>query len=225
MTKHIEKQIAGEISIERGRVKRGLDANVQNTDPRVGPIGGWLTTFTGKQFSFIDPQLDMIDIADIAHHLAMICHWNGACRCHFSVAQHSVCVSRIVPRELQPWALLHDAAEAYCGDMTRPLKALLPEYKMIEKRVLRVIAEKFGLPWPEPPELKGYDDQILKIESTMYMHPSEVLHDGRGHPVVIADLMAHQHLSAVFTMQMQPEAAELMFLSRYRRIFLDEDGL
>lgn len=195
--------------------------------PRKGPEGGWITTFTGKQFSFERPEVDQICIEDIAHHLSMICHWNGACSKFFSVAQHSVLVSRIVPRDLAQWALMHDAAEAYCGDMTRPLKALMPDYKIIEQRVQRKICDVFNLPWPQPKDLKSYDDRILRLESTLYMHPNEVLHDGRGHPVDIPELTPEEKakIPIVFTRSDPPEMAEAMFLARYRLLFLDDDGL
>lgn len=193
-------------------------------------FGGWITTFTGKQFGFempTDELRDAVCIEDIAHALSLICHWNGHCREFFSVAQHSVLVSRIAPREFARWALLHDAAEAYVGDMTRPLKALLPEFKSIERRVLRVIADVFSLPWPEPAGLKAYDDKILKLESRLYMHRNEVLHDGRGHPVDIPDLTPDEILTvpAPFTRSIPPKEAETMFLARYRKLFLDDDGL
>ena len=61
-------------------------------------------------------------------------------------AQHSVYVSQIVPPEYVFEALLHDATGPYMGDIPSPLKAMLPDYKAIEKRVDAVIREKFGLP-------------------------------------------------------------------------------
>lgn len=221
---------------ERARHAHTDDCTPQNCDisttewleRHTGRGLGWMTTFTGKQFSFNDPQPDQICIEDISHQLSMICHWNGACREFFSVAQHSAMLSRIVPWELQKWALLHDAAEAYCGDMIRPLKLLLPEYKIIEKRIMQAIANVFELSWPEPAELKSWDDKILKLESQMYMPTATtLLYDRNGAPTDIPNLTEEEHdkLPPFIRIAMIPRDAEVLFTWRYRKIFLDEDGL
>ena len=82
----------------------------------------WFTTYTGKKFHIFDPSLDEIDIADIAHSLSLICRYGGHLPEHYSVAQHSVLVSNLVPENIALEALLHDAEEAYTGDMIRPFK-------------------------------------------------------------------------------------------------------
>lgn len=108
-----------------------------------------METYTGKLFHFTDPSLDMIDIVDIAHHLSMLCRFTGACHKFYSVAEHSVRVSRIVPRELKLEALLHDAHEAYTGDINTPLKSMLsmPVIGGIGLTVAidRLISEKYGI--------------------------------------------------------------------------------
>lgn len=192
----------------------------------------YITTFTGIQFYLDNPRPEMVTIEDIAHHLALTCRWSGACRHHYSVAQHSVCVSKIVPSELRAWALLHDAAEAYIGDITRPLKAYLthglPDAQMhirsIENYIMIAICEKFGLTWPEPHELKQYDDQMQKLEAQLFMPDGTRLHDRscQGPIEVIGEVPG---LPEIYLSPMLPEAAELMFLARFRKIFLDDDGL
>jgi 5'-deoxynucleotidase YfbR-like HD superfamily hydrolase len=106
----------------------------------------WILTSTGKHFDLIDPQPDMIDVIDIASALANLCRFSGHCRFYYSVAQHSAMASQIVPPEFAMEALLHDASEAYLGDITRPLKQLLPDYRQIEHKVEGAIRHRFGLP-------------------------------------------------------------------------------
>jgi hypothetical protein len=191
-------------------------------------VGPFLTTVSGRRMYFTNPSWEMVDLEDIAHHLSNICHWNGACRSFFSVAQHSILVSRIVPFDLRPWGLLHDAAEAYVGDMTRSLKWMLPEFKAIEERVLHAIADKFNLPWPVPPELKHYDDQIIKLEAQLLMPATIQLRSRQQDDTPLPDLGVAQQLlisNGHWTHPMPPDLAKLAFMTRYRKIFLDDDGL
>ena len=139
----------------------------------------YITTSTGIKFDLENPTSNMINIVDIAHALANLCHWNGQCREFFSIAQHCVMVSRLCPENMKLYGLLHDASEAYYGDVSRPLKVLLPEYKELERKAMSVIYPRFGLKFPEPAELKQYDNLALYIEAKHIMQP-EALHDGRG---------------------------------------------
>src|SRR5579872_2947230 len=82
----------------------------------------WIQTASGLEFPLFEPRLDAINIEDIAHGLSMICRFTGQCARFYSVAEHSVHVSHLVPREDAAWGLLHDAAEAYLGDVASPLK-------------------------------------------------------------------------------------------------------
>ena len=61
------------------------------------------------------------------------------------------------PAPLKLQALLHDAAEAYLGDVSSPLKSLLPDYRAVEARMERVIAERFNIPY------KGNDHGLVKL--------------------------------------------------------------
>lgn len=193
----------------------------------------YITTFTGIQFHLDRPTREMITLDDIAHHLSMICHWNGACRKFFSVAQHSLLVSKIVPPELAKWGLMHDAAEAYIGDVSRPLKYMISEenkdsaanYKNLEMHILRLVADEFGLEWPMPVELKTYDNQILELERSFLMHATTRLSDSNGDGAVYDIRGVEEKIPSVYIVPMLPEIAELSFLSRFRKLFHDEDGL
>jgi len=125
----------------------------------------WIQTFTGARFRPLAPDPADIEIRDIAHALSLQCRFNGQCAAFYSVAEHSVRVARSLPDELALWGLLHDAAEAYLGDMPRPVKAQMPSFEEAEDRLLRLIVESFGLSWPMPPEVDHADLVMLATEA------------------------------------------------------------
>lgn len=127
----------------------------------------YILTYTGRHFNFTDPR--EIDIVDIAHALANLCRFTGHTRTFCSVAQHSVAVSRLVPREHALAGLMHDASEAYLGDVSMPLKPLLPGYREIEARVHQAIFEHFGIDPVLPPEVKRADMKMLATERLRLM--------------------------------------------------------
>lgn len=124
----------------------------------------WIQTYTGKHFYPLAPTPDMVDIEDIAHALANVCRFAGHTREFYSVAQHACMVSELVPPEDALAGLLHDAAEAYIADITRPLKPHLLNYAAIEKGIEAVIAASFGLAYPWPATVKSADMVALATE-------------------------------------------------------------
>lgn len=126
--------------------------------------GNWFLTFRGTQFFPLDPRPEEIDIDDIAHALSQICRFGGHSREFYSVAQHSLHVARLCPPELALVGLMHDATEAYCGDMIRPIKLNMPGFKEMEDRIWTAVAERFGLPAEIPAEVKHWDDVALMTE-------------------------------------------------------------
>lgn len=124
---------------------------------------------SGKRFDLLDPMNSDFDIHDIAHGLSHVCRYAGQCRTFYSVAEHSILVSETVD-EFGFEALLHDAAEAFIGDITRPLKQLLPDYKMIEADVEAAIGERFGLRLTEAKAtIKKADLRVLAAEQMQVM--------------------------------------------------------
>lgn len=124
----------------------------------------YIQTLSGKHFDYINATTDDIDIEDIANALSNICRFAGHLPEFYSVAQHSVLASQIVPPELALEALLHDAAEAYCQDIPAPLKALLPDYRRIETEVDDLIRSKFNLPMHQTDVVKYADLVMLATE-------------------------------------------------------------
>lgn len=109
-----------------------------------------ITTCSGKSIDLFNPNPDQIDINDIAHNLSQINRFNGGTKWPYSVAQHSVIVSRIVHPKFALLGLLHDAAEAYTGDISAPIKCLLISMgcnaiSEIERLLLAVILLKYGV--------------------------------------------------------------------------------
>lgn len=132
-------------------------------------IGPTILLHSGSYFDFENPEASKILIGDIAHALSHICRFTGHCARFYSVAEHCVHASRLVPPEDAFAALMHDAAEAVLGDVSKPLKSLLPDYKRIERRVDRAIFAQFGLPDEPPPSVKTADRQMLGIEQRICM--------------------------------------------------------
>ncbi|MFG1319866.1 hypothetical protein [Xanthobacter autotrophicus] len=115
-----------------------------------------MTTASGRTWRLLDPSPADVDFRDIAAHLAKACRFAGACHVPYSVAQHSVVVADQLPPTLRLYGLLHDAHEAYIGDIPAPMKAALAVHN--GREVLRSIVEMHdaaihaaaGLPWPPP---------------------------------------------------------------------------
>ena len=106
-----------------------------------------ISTINRKRFNPTKPSRDMIEVDDIAHALSYITRANGHFTTFFSVARHSInCAKEAEIRgyseRVQLLCLLHDAAEAYIGDMTRPLKMAIPEFSRIEKEYQKIIFSK-----------------------------------------------------------------------------------
>ncbi|MDN2709383.1 phosphohydrolase [Janthinobacterium sp. SUN118] len=134
----------------------------------------YVSTFSGNRFYPLRPHIDKVAIEDIAHGLAYQCRFNGQTQVFYSVAQHSLIVASLVPPPLRLAALLHDAAEAYLGDMVKPLKVLLPEFAALEDKVSAIIAATYGLDFSDYAPIKRADLIALATEKRDLMpHSAE----------------------------------------------------
>ncbi|MGO8377693.1 hypothetical protein ACC745_18530 [Rhizobium ruizarguesonis] len=122
----------------------------------------------GTWFDLLDPWSSEFTINDIAQGLSNICRYSGQCKNFYSVAEHSIHVADTV-ESFKLEALMHDATEAFLGDITRPLKQLLPRYKEIEAAVEDAISQRFGLSEHAKPIIKSADLQVLAAEQAELM--------------------------------------------------------
>ena len=171
-----------------------------------------ILTSSGAYFNFLHPERSEISVPQIAAALSKICRFTGHTSEFYSVAQHSVYVSLIVPPEHAMWGLMHDAAEAFIGDVAKPLKMLLPDYQAIEKRVEWAVFKALGLSLPLPSSVKHADIRLLVTEQRDLMpgHTStgKLWFDVEPLPQVIVP--------------MGPKDAEALFLDRFEQIKLAE---
>lgn len=162
-----------------------------------------MQTATGGIFWPVDPWWKEVNLVDIALSLGKQCRFNGHCIGFYSVAEHSVLVSHCVPPEYAMMALMHDATEAYCADIHRPLKPFLENYAWIEGNIWSAVAEKFNLPAELPVCVKDADNAVLLAEKKAIMHvsPKPWNVPGEAANVPIRGLL--------------PEAAAIYFLTRF----------
>lgn len=133
---------------------------------------GAIETASGKEFNILHPEPQMFDLDDIARSLSHICRYNGHLPYFYSVAEHSVRVAWMLRHqgeslEVQLTGLLHDAAEAYVGDMVRPLKRTAEvgaAHQRVEENVSEKLHEVFGGIYPHPPVVKDADRAVYQWE-------------------------------------------------------------
>lgn len=143
---------------------------------------GCFRTYTKRIFNLLEPKPDMIDIVDITKGLAYKPHFSGFSPKFFSIAEHSLLVEELAASynqldyKARLEALLHDASEAYTGDMIKPLKNLLPNFVIIEKNIQKAIYQKYGI---KPNSVnaintKKFDIRAQDIEAGIFYNKMDV---------------------------------------------------
>lgn len=173
--------------------------------------GDWMQTFTGLAFYPMAPLAGDVDPRDIAHALSLICRYGGHSRIFYSVAEHSVLMSYAMPPPAALPALLHDATEAYVGDMVRPLKESMPAYREVEGLLHLAICDRFGLSYHFPPVVKAADNRILVDERAALMSAP---------PLPWSSIENLEPLGVTIE-GWEPAVAEERFLSRLAELWVD----
>lgn len=170
-------------------------------------VGPTILLAGGTYFDFLAPDASEFTIEDIAHGLSNVCRFAGQCRHYYSVAHHSVLVSQLVPAEDAFAGLMHDAAEALIGDVSKPLKDLLPDYRRIEKAVEAAVFARFGAPLAIPASVKQADLVMLATEQHLLMPDREGRSYAGGHAPLDIRIP-----------ELSPADAKALFLRRYEEL-------
>lgn len=151
----------------------------------LGLSGITTTTVSARVIDMLNPRIEDIDLGDIACGLSRTCRYSGQIRRFFSVAEHSVWCAQEAAQafdlDLARAALMHDAAEAYVGDLVRPLKMALradgiaSAYDEIEAAFAAAIGKRFDLP-------EGYDSlpEVKRIDTAACAREMQTLRDMPG---------------------------------------------
>jgi hypothetical protein len=169
---------------------------------------GTFRTYSGLLVSVLDPNPEDVRFEDLARALSRIQRFGGHAHKPYSVAEHSVLVSRLCLPRHALLGLLHDASEAWCGDIVTPLKAGLANYKAIERRWMRAVGIACGIGdalVDLPSDVHAADSIALQTERR------DVFLDGRVDP----DGHAPSKLRVV---GLNAPAAYRLFVRRFREL-------
>lgn len=135
----------------------------------------WLSTFSGTRVSVMNPKPEQIDIKDISVAIAKQCRFNGHCSRFYSVAEHCArgasLAYQLYGKEVAKEFLLHDATEAYMGDLIRPVKRMIPKFEAMEQKFWEAISTKFNLPYIHSKEVH-YLDNVMVVWEKQWLLPN-----------------------------------------------------
>lgn len=148
----------------------------------------WIHTHAGLALDLLDPRPEQIALRDVSHALAHLCRYTGHASRFYSVAEHSVLVAEAIDREWADaapgdrhdavWcALMHDAHEAYLGDVASPIKAALRRLELggsawdgLEDAIAEAVRDRFDChhddaPIDAPGAIRRADLRMLATEA------------------------------------------------------------
>lgn len=173
------------------------------------PDGNFIATYSGAHFNLDTLDVGNIPLEDIAHALAMNCRYNGHIKTFYSVAEHCVAVSYLVPEEDALWGLMHDATEAFVPDIPRPFKPYIGGFQEVENRIMESIVDECGLhPTKEPESVQYIDRHIVREEALLlFVNPPEWV--DKYHPLP----KARKYINGE-----SPARAKQMWLERFKEL-------
>lgn len=131
-----------------------------------GCVNNTIRLRSGLYFDLVNPKQNQFCLSDIAGALSKICRFGGQIDRFYSVAEHCVhCANLAIGFERH--ALMHDAAEAFTGDMVKPLKIIMPQFVEIEKRIESLIQEKYRVDFSH--------DRVKQIDHAMLIAERKIL--------------------------------------------------
>lgn len=110
----------------------------------------WSMMPSGTHFTYDPPNPKNVHLSDIVHNLCNIRRFNGSLSFDWTVAEHTVLVSRLVPNACKQEAMGHDMHEAYTGDWPRPIIAAIPEFTVLQAKVDAAVRMRLGNKWGVP---------------------------------------------------------------------------
>lgn len=172
-------------------------------------MSNWIMTYSGGVIDYDDECWNSLSIEEIAASLSKQCRYNGHTKAFYSVAEHSVHVSRMVDNDYKLAALLHDASEAYVSDLPRPLKkAMGTDFSKFEDKAMESVARKFGL------EVEDFHSKAVKDadNAMLYYETKELMH---YHPIweTFYDKQFNEFEPSILCLN--PEEANNLFLNEY----------
>lgn len=177
-----------------------------------------IALLSGSMFNYNKPEESDVTIEDIASALSNVCRFSGHLPRFYSVAQHLVNTSRIVPNHLAFDALMHDTAEAFTNDLPTPLKWALPIFKELEVKIESAMADKFGFNYPYHDDVKLADTQMLLLEKKYVKGDKNKWEYYRD--------VKYEHLKPLVDLDSwQPRRAKREFLERYQELIVRREDI
>ena len=185
---------------------------------KTNPVG-WIQTYSGIKMWPLEPDEDTILLPDIAHALSFQCRFGGHSSRFYSVGQHCILVSDLCAKygenvKTQLAGLLHDATEAYLVDLPRPVKLQMPDYKVIEAKLEKCIANRFKLSHADFASVKKYDEIALAVEAEKLMCPIHPEWNTSG----VQDMNADGNYG-LLAGYLSPEECEIQYLKKFKELW------